>query len=257
MKILIGIVFRGGSDFIEPCVQSIIDNTLCSFDLILIGFECEKMSDKLKKFNHEIYTERRSVSKNWNKIIQNYKKYDLIAILNDDILLPKIGWQNKCWLTVLSEYLENNRNTAVVSPNWSNIELEDFKHLNWDVNFEVEDGMQGMCFVVKSSVIEQLINKYGYCFDEKYICQWEDVDFLYRVHSLNYESKILKFLNIFHYGSKTINSMPHKFIDENYKNGMNLFFSKNNIKPSNFWTVHNSIYMFKDRENEKFNKFGY
>lgn len=195
-----------------------------------------------------------SIAQNWNwgihrSIEHNDAKY--IFIFNDDILFPKPTKNHPAtWIEDWFAYLEAYPEIGVCSAAWYGNKPGDEQGC-WgyvEANKGEEDlGIQGCFFVIRREVVDQLIKKDGYVFDECFeIGNWEDVDFVKRVEAMGWKVCVTHSLALTHLGGSTLyNSdlVPEKGYSERNRER---FFKKWQLDMNRPWTVSNARLIFQD-----------
>lgn len=222
-----------------------------------------------------LFGRKHGISYSWNKILEFAvnRNHELVFVMNNDVYYPPAN--GKCWLERMIDLSFAHPNHSLMSPAWwytgelkpeinhdlSNRNLDYYKHeangymeRNKDV---IDDGALGCFFMLRTKAIKKLERDElfdvvepnpGY-FDEKnYTCQWEDVDYVFRLHNHGCATGIFHAVTLAHAGSGTIGDKDYQpVLNYGYLYGMTNFLKKWNIPNVSFgqFSVHNSIFKVK------------
>jgi GT2 family glycosyltransferase len=160
-----------------------------------------KLRDVCHKFNAELlfHNSNKGIPATWNTLTKVYDS-DLIILFNDDIQIC-----HKDWLKNLVYFFECNSNIGHISYQILNMDPNtgmpkegyDIPNSNCIPQYTLTPGGQAFAFLRK--VYDQLPNKFW----EDLVSFYEEADFGYEVSSRNYDSYILPFPAMQHWGSQT------------------------------------------------------
>jgi GT2 family glycosyltransferase len=209
----IGIPIRNALDYVKITLESVIKNTSCKFELILID-DCsdKETSDYIQQYKEYGKIIRNNKIKgfpyNCNMIISN-ASYDNICLLNSDVYCPAY-WNEKIIKALEFYDIVGPSSCRVCGPQlikeieqfqktWTIDEIEKYsikisnKFGNEMMDIKI---VGGFCFTLKKKVIEKI----G-MFDENYgLGSYEETDFCIRAIREGFKLGWVKGCYIHHYG---------------------------------------------------------
>jgi len=240
----IGIPVRDALKYLEITMDSVIKNTITTFEIILVDDNSNaETKERLKYFSQIKFVKLitnpmvRGFPANCNTIIKN-ASYDKICLLNSDVYAP-YGWDVKL-VEALNTY-------SIVGPSTSHIhgvqqQKEAFDNKDkWDAN-QIEayaikianlyrneiqeiETVGGFCYCIT----KQLINEIG-MFDTRFgLGSFEESDLSMRARLKGHKNVWVKGSYIHHFGHKTFCNIPKSY-ETIWKRNEEIFNKKWGIK---------------------------
>jgi O-antigen biosynthesis protein len=191
--------------YTQRCIDSILSNTTEQFEFLIINNAStdetkEKLSSiclKDERFRIIENEKNIGVSASWNQGIRE-AKYSHVCIINNDIEV-----MTKNWLYIMQKILKNDHSTRWVGPMTCYDPDRKVKYVKTHYeqipyNDKSMEYVVGCCMYFPKSIFEEI----GY-FDEKFeVRYYEDLDFMARLWTARYKTKMAPVL-VYHAVGKT------------------------------------------------------
>ena len=266
IKVSVYITNHNYGKYIKKSIESVLNQTFKNFELIIID---DGSSDNSKRIINEyennpkiitIFQKQKGLNVTNNVAIKQSKGEYIIRLDADD-------WLDKNALKILANYLDKNKDRALVFPDYFEVDSEGIivnrvKRHNFDKVTLLDRPAHGACTLIRKKYLKEV----G-MYDENFSCQdgydiWLRLTYKYKVGNIN---KPLFFYrrhgnNLTNNKTRILNTrllMTKKFIKKSFKkkfstlgvipvrgkmtNSESVALKKLKSKPLIFWTINNAL----------------
>lgn len=239
-----------GEDFSESCINSIYKHTKIPFHLIAVnngskddtGKLFDSFQDKTENFTSIHLPKNLGFAGGYNAGIRWALKnldFDHLMIINNDIIVTPHYLERMLKCLDTSGKVIRKKNIGLVGPMTNYVggrqalsipEIKTTEDINKfaDTHYKANKGnyfecgrLIGFCILMKKEVLER-----AGLLDEDFFAMWEDNTFALQTRAAGFISTVAADTFIYHYGSKTINSLKSTSGKQLFDEGKKLFYDK-------------------------------